>query len=112
MLVGNFNLDSLYKAIPEAMEVTLSNIEDYIDASERTPYFTGATQESKRHEVDGNIGELSYNTDYASEIYTDVGRRFSTKRNRKAQARWIEDTSIFEQALEDFAEEMKKRGDA
>lgn len=109
-VVCNFNLDNLFNTIPEALEVVMTNVEGYIDDSERTPYFTGATQKSKKHEVKSNIAKLSYNTDYASDIYTDVGRRFSKKHNSNAQARWIESPIIFEEAASDLAEEMKKRG--
>ena len=57
---GDFNLNELYDYIPQALEAVMQNAEDYIDASERTPYWTGATQESKEHEVRSKIAKLSY----------------------------------------------------
>ena len=109
-VTGNFNLNELYDYIPKALDEVMKNAESYLDASERTPYWTGATQESKEHEVRSKIAKLSYNTDYASEIYQDVHRNFSKRHNAHAQAKWIESPSIFEQLAEDLADEMKKGG--
>lgn len=107
---GDFNLNALYDYIPVALEEVMKNAESYYEASERTPYWTGATEESKKHEVKSKIAKLSYNTDYASDIYQDTHRNFSKKYHAHAQARWIESPSIFEQLAEDLADEMKKGG--
>lgn len=109
-VIENFNLNELYNYIPKALDEVMKNAESYLDTSERTPYWTGATQESKKHEVISKIAKLSYNTNYASEIYQDVHRNFSKRHNAHAQAKWIESPSIFEQLAEDLADEMKKGG--
>jgi hypothetical protein len=110
IVTENFNLTELHNYIPTALEEVMKNAESYYDASERTPYWTGATQDSKRHEVQSKIAKLSYNTDYASDIYQDIHRNFSKTHNANAQARWIEDPSIFDQLAKDLADEMKKGG--
>lgn len=111
MINGSFNLDELYAAIPEALDAVMKNVEGNLDAMEVTPYWTGDTQESKKYEIKSKIAKLSYNTNYSEKIYTDISRKFSKWHNKNAQARWIEQPAIFEQALEDLADEMKKRGD-
>lgn len=109
--------DFLSKHYPEilgeVLEATILNIEQ----EQVTPFFTGATEQSMKtaSRVYKKEAAIVNNTDYASKIYKQVGHKFSTRYNKRAQAEWFE-TYLNENGeefiLEEFAKAIKRHGGA
>lgn len=107
----NINFDKIKEQYEAILNDTASDMIAEIEGDQVVPYDTGATQKSSKIQVKNNVAELSYNTEYSSKIYPDVGRRFKRIHNKNARARWIENPIYFENAANNLAKNFKKYGD-
>ena len=107
----NINFDKIKEQYEAILNDTASDMVAEIEGDQVVPYDTGATQKSSKIQVKDNIAEISYNTDYSADIYSNTGRRFKKRHNRNARAKWIENPIYFKNAANNLAEYFKKRGD-
>jgi hypothetical protein len=106
--ISNFKSEKIGEAIQTVLDQVKDEVLVLYDNQQKTPYDTGATQNSKRAEKTEKGFKVSYNTDYASDIYFANGRNFKKTHNINAQAHWMEDDEVYSQIIVSIAEKLKR----
>ena len=111
------NIDDkfLSKHYPNILGEVVEDVITDVENREITPYFTGATQQSMETstQVYSRSAAIMNTTPYASKICTQIGHKFSKKKNKHAQAEWFDPyvNGVGKDMIEkSFAEAIKREG--